>query len=78
MTTDGHSPSLSEAVVAAVADSEGVAPADLDRSLYEVIDPDALDALFNDVRGRVTFEYLGYVVTIDSEGDVELSPVERS
>lgn len=37
--------SISEAVVTAVADAEGVEPEALTPRLYDVIDPDALDTL---------------------------------
>lgn len=73
-----ESPSL--AVIEAVADREGVDPTDLDRSLFEVIDPDALDAVIRSDAGgrapsplRVTFHYHGYEVTVSSDGQVELS-----
>lgn len=38
--------SVDEAVVRAVADVKRVSPLDLDTRLYEVVDPDALNALF--------------------------------
>lgn len=54
----------SEAVVAAVAEREGVDPVELPR-LFEAVDPDALDAIFADGRpGRVSFQYAGYDVTV--------------
>lgn len=54
----------SEAVVAAVAEREGVDPVELPR-LFESVDPDALDAIFADGRpGRVSFQYAGYDVTV--------------
>lgn len=54
----------SEAVVATVADRAGADPIDLP-PLYDAIDPDALDAIFRDGRpGRVSFEYVGYEVTV--------------
>lgn len=69
---------LSEAVVEAVADAEGVEPTDL-RPLYDVLDPDALDSLFQprvpggrSTRGQITFQYHGYEVHIDEEGQVTL------
>lgn len=64
--------SLSEAVVTAVADRDGVDPTELDRPLYEVVDVDALDRLFRDGQGAVSFEYAGYLVTVDHEGNAEL------
>jgi len=49
-----------------VADEERTNPIELDPPLYEVIDPDALDALFCDGRfdGEVEFTYLGYRVHV--------------
>lgn len=68
-TTDA---ALSSAVLAAVAEREGVEPAELDRPLFDAIDPDALDALFERGSGRVRFTYLGYTVVAHSDGRVDL------
>jgi hypothetical protein len=68
----------SVAVVEAVADREGVAPEDLQTPLYERLNPEALDSLFRGSSGSVTFEYLEYVVTVDSTGTVELEPIART
>ena len=56
--------SLSEKVVEAVASAEGRDPLDLDPPLYHAINPDALEALFRNTTGEVTFTYLGYTVHI--------------
>jgi len=66
---------LSEDVVSAIAENEGVDPMDLDPPLFDAIDPDALDNLFNvkTADGRVTFSYDGSDVTVTSEGDVRVS-----
>lgn len=71
---DGAAP-LTMDVVAAIAEHEGVDPMDLDPPLFEVVDPDALDNLFNEAasNGRVTFSYNGAAVTVTSEGDVRVS-----
>lgn len=66
----------STAVVRAVAAREGVTPTELDRSLYNAVNPDALDTLFNESDGSVTFRFHGYIVTLDSEGDVELTEID--
>lgn len=67
---------LSEAVVRAVADAEGVDPIDLDTPLYEAIDPDALDRLFESQKGRptgrLTFSYRGYDVCVTADGQLTL------
>lgn len=50
--------------------------------LYNVIDPDALEALFasphsdTDREGTVTFQYCGYHVTVTSNQTVELTPLD--
>ncbi|MFC7135967.1 HalOD1 output domain-containing protein [Halobaculum litoreum] len=63
------------AIVSAVADEKGIEPTALERPLYDVIDSEALDGLFGDTTGTVTFEYLDTVVTVDSDGDVSVRPV---
>ncbi|PCR88917.1 HalOD1 output domain-containing protein [Natrinema ejinorense] len=67
-------------VLEKVADADDVAPVALEPPLYDVVDPTALDQLFeptdtdDSVRsGRVTFRYRGYDVTITSNGAVELA-----
>lgn len=68
---------LSSIVVDAVAEAAGMDPANLGTSLYEQIDPDALDNLFSDRHngmprgsGHVVFTLLGYEVTVYSDGNV--------
>lgn len=70
---------LSTAVVEAIAEHEGVDPLDLERPLYEVIDPDALDSLFPDDgsvastaagESSVTFAYEGCEVEVTGDGAV--------
>lgn len=83
-TTTTESPTgLSEAVVEAVASAEGCDPVDLP-VLYERIDPDALDKLF-DTPGRsdgrssrpahVRFTYHGYEVHAHADGRVSVEPL---
>ncbi len=71
----------SSAVVSAVAAAEGVDETALP-PLFHAIDPDALDSLFHqdcttDARprtsGTVEFRYAGYVVSVSTAGDVDLS-----
>lgn len=67
--------SPSVAVIEAVANETGTGSAGVSQQLYEVIDPDALDALFasrNSTDGTVTFAYCGYSVTVTANGDVTL------
>jgi len=68
---------LSTAVIDAVAEAAGVEPAELGASLYDQIDPDALDNLFSDRHngqprgtGHVAFTLLEYEVTVYSDGQV--------
>lgn len=70
---------LSDTVIRAVADAEGVEPSALDTPLYEVIDPDALDRLFRSPAdgshstGCITFEYYGYGVNVRADGQLTLT-----
>lgn len=69
----------SEAVVETVANLEGREPLGLEPPLYRVIDPDALDALFDSSAGdpsqsktRVAFDYLGYRVVVEDDATVRI------
>jgi len=74
LSRDERTPTkLSEAVIGAVAKEESVDERKLDRPLFEVIDPDALDSLFHNSAGRVQFNYLGYTVTVDDNGTVDVA-----
>lgn len=64
--------SLTAEVLAAVADRKGVDPVDLEPPLHDVVDPDALEALFSDsIDGTAgenvsaEFTYRGYRVLVD-------------
>lgn len=66
-------------IIELIADLEGVDPAELSPPLYSVIDPDALDALFGSstddepqTAGHVDFEYCGYEIRIQSDGEVAI------
>jgi len=72
--------SPSEAVVEALADAKGVDPLELD-PLYDAIDPDALDALFDGAadgrrQGRVEFRTAGYRVEVTATGRVHLTSLD--
>lgn len=70
---------LSQLVVEAVAEREDVGPIELD-PLYDAVDPDALDAIFqmqlrpsnNAPTGEIHFEYHGYTVRVTAAGRVDL------
>ncbi|WP_277540452.1 HalOD1 output domain-containing protein [Haloarcula laminariae] len=66
---------VTHAVVSAVARAEGVDPTDVEPPLSKSVDTEALERLFRDTRGHVTFEYKEYVVTVSSDGDVALEPL---
>lgn len=67
---------LGLAVVEAVADAEDVDPTDLDPPLGDVIDPDALESIFRDSNGELTFTYHGHRVTVEPAGTVDLEPTD--
>lgn len=63
---------LSFSVVRAVATRSGKDPAAV-QSLHDVVDPDALDALFADRRGRngaLSFTLDGHDVTVHADGGI--------
>jgi len=66
--------SLSEQIIREVAAEEGVDPVELTPPLFEVIEPDALDALYtnSDARPEITFTWQGYTISTDSEGRVSI------
>lgn len=80
-----ESDSLMTTILEVVADREGTDVARLP-PLYEAIDPDALETLFEPTRegatrtGRLEFTYCGYVVTLvcDRDGTLNVSVGERN
>lgn len=73
-------------IVEQIAAREGVDPVDLNVRLYDIINPDALEALTNgtidqqlQANLRVEFTYHGYVVTVDRSGRIIIDeqPPER-
>lgn len=73
-----HEQDLSRTIVETVAEAEGVEPTELDTCLYDIIDPDALNDLFQygedgpTTEGTVSFTYHGYEVTVHSDSSVEI------
>ena len=65
---------LTAEIVEAVSAATGTPVTDLP-SLYEVIDPEALSALFSDQEtyGYVEFRYAGRVVAVHADRTVEVS-----
>ncbi|WP_190303824.1 HalOD1 output domain-containing protein [Haladaptatus sp. R4] len=72
-TTRPDTESITAAVVTAVTEANGTKPATL---LYEVIDPDALEDLYQHGSPEVSFEYIGYHVTIHSDRTVSVSAMD--
>lgn len=72
-----ESETVTETVIAAVADAEGVSALELE-PLAAVIDPDALNALYEDGRQDVSveFSYHGYRVCLSGAGRVTLRDPE--
>ena len=69
--------SLSLRVVEEIAEREGVQPEKVSPPLHYAIDTDALDSLYQSgdaarSPSKVTFDYKGYTVTVDSTGDVDI------
>jgi hypothetical protein len=76
---DETQPSI--AVVEALAEAKGIEPVEMGETLYEAVDPDALDRLFDDcaddeVTGRVVFELGAHEVTVQSNGDILVRQVD--
>lgn len=72
--------SVSQTVVGAVAEATDVDPLALDPPLYEVIDPDALDRLFDKARSEVQIEFTmaGCQVRVHGAGSVVVVPPEAT
>jgi len=63
---------LSTAVLEELARRKGVEKRELP-PLCDAIDPDALDRLVRGTTGSITFEYLGYRVTVTSGGTLDVT-----
>lgn len=64
-------------VISAVASFKGVDPVDL-TPLYDVVDPDALEALVDgdsDTYCHIEFEYAGVLVELDSSGECTVTEI---
>lgn len=71
MSPDGLE--VPERVVEQVAANTGRDPDELPH-LYDCVDPDALDKLIAQmVEGHVQFSYAGQTVTVNSEGNVDVT-----
>lgn len=65
----------SRRIVSEIARYEGVDPVELDRQLYDAIDPGALDGLLQSGNEEleVTFAYLDYWITATGDGRVDVA-----
>jgi hypothetical protein len=69
----------SSQVIEAIARREGISATELSPPLYDVVDTDALDALLSGESTRengslrISFEYRGYDVSVESGNVVEVS-----
>ncbi|KYH25229.1 hypothetical protein HAPAU_28150 [Halalkalicoccus paucihalophilus] len=66
---------LTTTIIETLAAAEGVDPLNLDIRIGDVVDPDALNALFDpatDRSGRVTVPLAGYLVRVSATGEVAL------
>ena len=71
-----HRPS--ERILETIAEEEGRDALEFEPVLSEVIDPDALDALFRreEHPERIEFNYLGYRVQIRSDGEITVRDLD--
>lgn len=75
--------SISYSIVSHVADQRGVEPEEL-RPLHDVIDPDALESLFDDANGsmlrdgHVAFSYEGFIVRVHDDLSIDLTDVDAA
>lgn len=70
---------VASTIVLAIAEMDGVDPTEME-PLYYSVDPDLLDALYNDDRqitGDVMFTYRGHRVTVDNEAGIVVTPASN-
>lgn len=78
-----HGGDISDTVVTTVAAATGVDPLELD-PLYTVVDPDALDRIFQPSIGspptdlELRFSMAGCQVTVHADGEVAVTPPSTS
>lgn len=64
-----------ETIINKVSELEGLEPLDLEKPLYEVIDPECLESITEHDSVTVTFNYLGYRISVTDE-EVQVSPIQ--
>lgn len=77
------SPSLGTKIIEEIAARKDIDPIDLDTQLYDDIDVDALERIFEDAGQRdlsvsVEFETNGYSVTVEGTDAISLSPAPEA
>jgi hypothetical protein len=65
-----QSTSIAMAIISAIEEVDGDRP---DIPLYDVVEPDALEALYKHGKQRVQFQYAGYQVTIQPDQTILVS-----
>lgn len=60
-------------MIEAVANEKEIDPTNLTDQLFEAIDPDALNTACRTSAVHVTFEYHGYLVSVDGKNQVNLT-----
>jgi hypothetical protein len=75
MKTNSSGLAPTTAVIEAVAARESIEPLDLTEPLCKAIDPDGLNTVCCSSPVHVTFEYHGYLVTIDGDNQVDLTEI---
>lgn len=75
---------LAETIIGAIADAKGVKATELDTRLYDIIDPDALERLFQNKSngtqrhgGRVSFTMADCEVVVESSNEVTVTAQQR-
>jgi hypothetical protein len=69
---------VSRDVIRKTADALGESPGTLEPPLYEAVDVEALDALYESgSQVRIQFEYAGRTVSVHPDGSVTVSEVTR-
>ena len=73
------SETTSDTVIRKIATADGIDPVELHPPLHDVIDPDALNAIFTPrpdgtprTAGQVTFRWDQYHVTVHSDGEIRV------
>lgn len=78
--TDEWEDSPSTRIAKRIAELEGLEQPEMVQTLYDVVDPEALDELVSTTSAKqlsVEFTYYGYDVTVWGDGQVSITPSEE-